>query len=111
MAHSKNTILILVVVVLFVLSGIILYRGLFQGGGDNSVASISSIQESQKEIVNLLPYGTTLNFDAVEKRTEATSTVVYTPVDPNAVGVDMRALISPGSTQILPPEANSIQGR
>jgi hypothetical protein len=111
MAHSKNTILVLVVVILFALSGIVLYRGLFKGGASADVASISSIQESQREIVNLLPYGTTLNFNTVEKRSSTTNTVVYAPVDQTAVGVDIRALISPGSTQSSPTDVNPTQAR
>ena len=102
MGNSKNTILILVVVALFIASGVVLYRG-FAGGG--STGGIPDIAGAQKEIVNLLPYGTNLDFAKIKSRAASTTPFVYETVDQNNVGIDVRALISPaldsnGQTQL-----------
>lgn len=103
MGNSKNTILILVVVGLFVASGVVLYRG-FSGGG-STAAGIPDIAGAQKEIVNLLPYGTNLDFAKVKARALSSTPFVYETVDQNNVGIDIHSLITPaldanGQTQL-----------
>lgn len=109
MGNNKNTILILVIVVLFGASGIVLYRGLFQGGTSALQAS-PDIVGAQKEIVNLLPYGSNLDFSKVRERTSSTTAVIYEVVDQANVGVDIHSLISAASdgtpTQVTGAQKN-----
>lgn len=93
MGNSKNTILILVVVGLFIASGVVLYRGF--SGGSSTGAGIADIAGAQKEIVNLLPYGTNLDFSKVKARALSTTPFVYETVDQTNIGVDIHSLITP----------------
>lgn len=95
MGNSKNTILILVVVALFVASGVVLYRG-FSGGG-SAAGGVADIAGAQKEIVNLLPYGTNLDFSKVKTRAQSTTPFVYETVDQSNIGVDIHSLITPAA--------------
>lgn len=106
MGNKKNTILVLVVVALFIASGVVLYRG-FSGGGTVGGA-IPDIASGQKDIVNLLPYGTSLDFSAIKARSTSSTPFVYETVDQNNVGVDIHSLITPA----LDSSAQSqLQGR
>jgi uncharacterized protein (UPF0333 family) len=96
MGNNKNTILVLVIVVLFIASGVVLYKGIFQGGS-SALNATPDIIGAQKEIVNLLPYGSNLDFSKVKQRTGTTTTVNYETVDQVNVGVDIHSLISAAS--------------
>ncbi len=92
MGDKKNTLLIVVVVILFVASGVILYNGFFKS---STTSTLSTTVADKGEIVNLLPYGTKLDFDPVTKHTDAGVAIVYEKVDPKDVSVDLHSLISP----------------
>ncbi len=92
MGNKKNTLLIFVVVILFIASGVVLYNGFVKSPGTNTINTVGGGKE---EIVNLLPYGTKLDFDPVEKHADSGANIVYEKVDPKNVAVDVHSLISP----------------
>lgn len=92
MGNKKNTLLVLVVVVLFVASGLVLYNGFFKS---SSTTTLGAAGGGKEVIVNLLPYGTKLDFDPVAKHSESGANIVYEKVDPKNVAVDVHSLISP----------------
>lgn len=80
---NKNSIMILLVIVLFGASGAVLYFGLFRNDGG---ASIAAIESNQKNIIDLMPYGESLNFDIVTKRPNASAPYQYKQVTSGDVG-------------------------
>lgn len=95
MHNTKNTILVLVIIGLFVAAGLVLYNGFFAG---KSVPSIA-VNVAQKPVKNLMPYGAALDFTLIVERAAKADTFRYEMVDPTAVGVDMKNLItSPTAT-------------
>lgn len=75
---NKNTILTIIVIALFAGSGAVLYFGLFKSSG----TAPSPIEENQKNIVDLMPYGENLTFDILSKRTDAAPPYLYKKVEP-----------------------------
>lgn len=96
MGNKKNLILAAIVIVLFVASGLVLYNGLFKGRGSVVTDAVPDIDGAQKEIVNLLPHGTSLDFAQVKARGASSTPFTYAPVDQNTVGVDIHSLINSG---------------
>jgi hypothetical protein len=106
MGNNKNTILVIVIAALFVASGVVLYKGIFANSAA-VVQNVSDIASAQKEIVNLLPYGTSLDFTKVKTRATSSTGITYEQVDQNNVGLDVHNLISAATdTTALPTQVN-----
>lgn len=96
---KRDQILSAVIIVVFVGVGYVLYTGLFKEKLD--IASISSapdIDANKKTIVNLLPYGNTLEINSLKKRSEdlglsATSLFTYPPLNKEDVGLPIEELL------------------
>lgn len=111
--NKKNVILIVVVIVLVGAAGWILYAGIFRKTAGVLGSDSPNIDLTQKNIVNLLPYGTKLNFDPVENRTNIDPPFKYIQVNPSTdVGVPEKDLIrnSASNTTRVPlaPDADRI---
>lgn len=91
MGNKKNTVLVFVIAILFIASGVVLYNGFFK----SSTSTINSGVSDKAEIVNLLPYGTKLDFEPVTQHADSGASIVYEKVDPRNVAVDIHSLISP----------------
>ncbi len=105
MGNKKNIILILVIVVLFVASGLIVYNGIFSKDSSLTFSS-PHISASQKEIVNLLPYGDKLDFSSIQNRSQNARAFTYEQVDAASVGVDIHGLIATGGENTSPTQVN-----
>lgn len=97
--------LIGIVVVLLGASALVLYRG-FSGNSLAVVSTDPDIAGTQKEIVDLLPYGENLNFSEIKKRGETAKSVEYESVKPAEVGIDKNSLIAPSFGVSQPVPAN-----
>jgi hypothetical protein len=98
MNNKRNIILTFVIIGLFAASAFIIYQGIYaKSSGTNVIVSaVPDVAGSQKEIINLLPYGDKLDFTQVKSRHETTQVFKYETVDSNSVGVDTRSLIAQG---------------
>ncbi|GEM_PF-6332167 len=97
---KKNVILIGLVVLMQVAAGLILYYGLFNKGNLSALTIRSAdVVANQQDIIKILPYGSSLDFSIVEKRTprdssyDQVATTTYTSIDPNEVGIDPNKFI------------------
>lgn len=98
MGNKKNIILV-VVILLFVIGTVAVLYGGFSGPS-TIIEGDPDIEGTQKEIVQLLPYGNKLDFEGIKSWDEGSAKVEFRELDPTSVGVDVRGLISPnfGST-------------
>lgn len=110
MNNKRNIILILVIVGLFAASALIIYEGIYanSSGASVIVSAAPDVVGSQKEIINLLPFGDKLDFSQVQSRHEATQVFKYQPVDSNNVGVDTHALIAQGASSEASNQKTSV---
>lgn len=94
---KKNTILIIVIVLLWVAGGSIVYFGIFKGNGAPSGSSFNGIGVSSEQvnanqsgIVKVLPYGNTLDLDYFNDKKTLSKIGLGDPlhpvVDPDTVG-------------------------
>ncbi len=96
MKNSKNTILALVVVALFVASGAVIYRGFF---AKTDVPAVVVGAAGTNKVVSVMPYGSTLDFSKIIEKSQNSTTFRYEVVDPSFVGIEMSKLIySPAET-------------
>ena len=96
MKNSKNTILVLVVVALFVASGAVIYRGSF---AKTDVPAVVVGAAGTNKVVSVMPYGSTLDFSKIIEKSQNSTTFRYEVVDPSFVGLEMSKLIySPAET-------------
>lgn len=89
---KKNIILIAIVILIFGAAGFIVYKGLFSSKIEEISKASPDFEANQKNIVNMLPYGTNLNLDALESRPEVNK-FEYKPVTPPEVGVAPETMI------------------
>lgn len=110
MNNKRNIILTLVIIGLFAASALIIYEGIYanSSGANVLVSAAPDVAGSQKEIINLLPYGDKLDFTLVKSRHEATQVFKYEPVDSNNVGVDTHSLIAQGLASEASPQKTSV---
>lgn len=87
---NKNLLLTLLVVVLFAVSGAVVYFGIFN---KTSTFTGGAIDVTEKPPVNLMPYGEDLNFDKVTNRVNVNPPIQYKQVAPQDVGVDTNTMI------------------
>lgn len=98
MQNTKNTILVLVILGLFVASGVVIYRGFFASAEIPSV----SVGAGATPAKNIMPYGATLDFAKVEQRATTTDTYRYEVLDPATVGVPVQNLVTSPSANPAP---------
>ncbi len=91
MQNTKNTILILVIIGLFVASGVVVYRGFFANANIPSI----SVGTDTAPVKNVMPYGSALDLTRVQQRAATADTYRYEVVDPASVGVAVQNLITP----------------
>lgn len=110
MNNKRDIILTFVIIGLFAASGLIIYQGLYanSSGASVIVSAVPDVAGNQKEIVNLLPYGDSLDFARVKSRRETTQVFKYEPVDSNNVGVDTHNLIARGLASEAAPQKTSV---
>lgn len=98
MNNKRNIILIFITIGLFAASGLVIYEGIYaNSSGANAIVSATpDVAGSQKEIINLLPYGDKLDFSQVKSRSGTTEVFKYEQLDSNRVGVDTHSLIAQG---------------
>src|SRR5262245_14600808 len=97
---SKDKILSGVVIVIFVAAGYVLYNGLFSDQINVVTNPAPDIEGNKKTIINLLPFGTTLDVDKLEARNIQNnltpgSVFVYPTVTTADVGVPIEQLLLP----------------
>lgn len=90
MQNTKNTILVLIIVGLFVASGVVIYRGFFA----NSTIPDVSVAAGGASTKNLMPYGSGLDLSRIQQRAATADTYRYEVVDASAVGVAVQNLIA-----------------
>lgn len=87
---NKNTILTVIVILLFGISGAVIYYGIFA----QPSATTMPIEANQRNIVNLMPYGEKLDFSPLEERPGVLPPYVYKQLNPaQDVGVQVRDMI------------------
>ncbi len=107
---SKNLILTLIIVVLFIASAVVLYNG-FSSGSQDLLSGSPDVAAAQKEIVNVLPYGEKLDFSKVKERDGHAEVfrAQYQELNPAEVGISKQELVSPNfgapatAPLVLPP--------
>ncbi|MBP9686551.1 MAG: hypothetical protein KBD66_02000 [Candidatus Doudnabacteria bacterium] len=90
MQNTKNTILVIVIVVLFAAAGLVIYRGFF---ASEAIPDIS-VGVPGAPVKNVMPYGSTLDFSRVQQRASTADTYRYEVVDAAVVGVAVQNLIA-----------------
>ncbi len=90
---NKNTIFIVVIVVILAAVGYILYYSLFAGKSTNT-----SLQNGQSNSITspygpILPYGNHLDFAAVQKYNTSGHSFDYPAVNPSDVGTSLNTII------------------
>ena len=94
MQNTKNTILVIVIVVLFAAAGMVIYRGFFANGAVPDI----SVGVPGTPVKNVMPYGSSLDFSRVQQRASTADTYRYEVVDTTAVGIAVQNLITSPST-------------
>jgi hypothetical protein len=99
--NKKTIIQLVIIVVAFGAAGLILYNGFFS---NNNAAVVPSGTSQPAPAQNILPYGDTLNFSALDPNRFQYNQISYPQLDPkNDVG------ISPDSLIIPPPATGQAQ--
>lgn len=94
---KKNTILIIVIVLLWVAGGCIVYFGVFRGSSgpgagvlNNLGVGSDQVAANQSGIIKVLPYGTSLDFDYFHDRKPLNQSGLGNPlkpyIDPDTIG-------------------------
>lgn len=89
---TKNTLLTLLVVILFAVSGAVIYFGIFNKSSETA-ALAGSLESGQANIVNLMPYGEDLDFTAVSGRTNVDPPLVYKEVKSEDIGIQAKDIL------------------
>lgn len=98
MQNTKNTILVLVIIGLFVASGVVIYRGFFASPAIPDV----SVAAGGAPTKNLMPYGSGLDLSRVQQRAATADTYRYEVVDATAVGIPVQNLITSPTSNSTP---------
>lgn len=102
---KRDKILTLVVVLLFGAAGYVLYSGLFKDQISIVTTAAPDIEANKKTIVDLLPYGSTLDLQKLKSRDERLQinpSVLYTypSITDDEVGISANELVQgTGATQ------------
>ena len=101
MNNKKTLIQTVIIVVCFLASGIVLYRGLFGGSSSGGIA-ISSSKAVVADPSSILPNGSTLDFNVLNQQNFQFGEFTPPQLNPaNDVGVPVDQLIlpAPGASQ------------
>jgi hypothetical protein len=94
--NKKQIIQIVVIIIAFGLAGFVLYNGFFKGNGGGPLLLDSPAISAQAQPEDLLPEGTTLNFDLLKQQNLFYNQVPYPKLNPvSDFGIPVSSLIIP----------------